>query len=492
MTPPSISTAETSRLALLVIVPASVAIGLATSAALTRGFALPVAALAIGFLLLTLCARWPSIYLAIVFAYSLLGSAGPWLDFGLTLQGFSIYPLDMITMFGIALLVVQWIRGSLQLPPRTILLPLLTFVSVGVLWAIAGLATGNVMRNVFRDLAPVLGYLIVLVSYNAISNWDVFRRWIYILMALGLFTSIYALLMRALGIETQYGFEGSAVSETAVGIANRAYGFAGATNFYVCAFFLSISWLVILPRTRFADNWNLIVVALLTLAQMLLLLGRGLILGIVSGLASVWFSTQSTARLRLISIAAAVLFFFLVTAPLFQLPYAEEIISRYGSIIIPGLAGSSAALNVQARNDELGQVWAALDTGGRLIGRGLGTRLPVVLELGSRHIVDVYHNSIADAVLKIGIFGLGIYFWFVSALLVYMTRMGRTQDLTITLSWATGLAATFIALNVWGWGAIGMPLRSTLTPCLILGMALAGYRVQPDSTLASEHQDNLT
>jgi hypothetical protein len=470
------------RPSLLMAIPmvAVMGLALATGIVMGAGLAMPLLVMVFGALLLVICVRWPGVYLATAFVYTLLGTAGPWSEFSLTIMGFSIYSLDIITLFGLALVAVMWVRGLLYLPPRAICLPLFLFVGLCVIWAIWGLVAGYPTRNVFRDVGPVLGYLLVLLGYNAINDDRSFRRWALAFLALGLLTALYALLMRAFGIEAQFGFTGSDTAETAAGVATRAYGFAGATTFYVSAFFLGATTLVAMRQPRLSSNLGMIAVTVVTLVQTLLLFGRGLILGLVAGLATVFLSLSSSARLRLTIAAGAVLVFLLFVAPIIRLPFAEEIISRYASIINPSSAGISAALNAQARNDELDQVWAKLNAAERIVGRGLGARLPVALQLGSVVVVEVYHNSIADALLKIGLLGLAIYFWLTLSVVLYMTQMVKTTTLSPTLVWALGLSAAYIALAVAGWGALGMPLRATLAPSLILGMALAGYRLQAD------------
>jgi hypothetical protein len=424
--------------------------------------------LAAGISFLIVCARWPSVYIALVVLYVLLLSL---IEIQFSLAGMNIYAEDVLKLLSIPLIgVAIWQRRSVW-PHSRLVMPLVVFLVLAGIEAVVGFFSRYSLRNILRDMSAVLGYAMIWIGYSVVREWRVLHRWVTVFLAIGFLTAVLALGMRVLGIEMPTGFEGSEVAYTAFGTVSRAYGLPGAVGFYIIGVCIGVALVIQSPRSggqpRALMLWAVSGTCLL---QILLMFGRSLFLGMLSGLALMALAWSSKYRLQLVIAGVAVAFLVLVVAPALEIPYAAEVTNRYLSIVDPEAGGLSAQATFQWRQDEARGVWEALGSWERIVGRGFGARLLVTVVGGVE--VESFHNSIAEMLLKVGLVGLAIYAWFVIQAVREAVETMRQPGRPLVKAVYLALVAAFLGILVWGMGSIGMPFRANLAACLALGMGL--------------------
>jgi hypothetical protein len=425
-------------------------------------------ALVAGIGLLAACFKWPNLFIALCFSYVAFG--GLVLPrTSLMLADMNIYPEDLLKLLALLFIALAACGQRLELPNSRLMLPLAFFLGLAIAETFVGIVGGYPLRNIFRDVAGISGYLMVLIGYNVVRDRQALRRWATVLFVAGSLASAYAIAMRLLGIETVTGFEGSATASTIFGPVTRAYGLPGATAFYLVPIFIGTVFLV--QRTPLWSKRRGSVLGVgvaLCFLEILLLFGRTLFLGMLSGILVLGVAWSASRRVKLIMVGTIITLVVFILAPTLDLPYADEISDRYLSIIFPSSGGWKAQETLQGRQDELQEVWATTNAWEKIVGRGLGVRHLAIYAPRE----EMYHNSIAETILKMGVAGVVIYGWFIVQMVLETIKTLRRKADPWLQALYLALVAYFVATMVWGFGTAGMPFVASTTASILLGMAL--------------------
>ena len=444
-------------------------------------------AMVVGIIVIAACIKWPNFLIIMVILNEIVGiGLQGYFNFSLVLFGFNIYSQDIILLIIVILTLVAMLTGRWEWPQNRMMIPILIFMGLAVIDAARGYLAGNAFRNIARDFANLLPYMMGFFFYNIVRDRRTLIRWIWVLMILGTATATFALVMRLLGIQTTFGFEGFSTSETSLGEVTRAYGLAGATPFYMFGLFLGIAILFIYTRNLSIFCFISLLVATMTcLGALLLLFIRSYFLGLLAGIALFIWSFTGLQRWKVTITVVVVFLLIFVLGPYLGIPFTAMLTNRFMSIFIPSAAGIGAEMNTQVRIIELQTVLNSLKPIGLIFGNGLGSLLQVRLPMGN--VTTDYHNSFAALLLKMGILGGLFWIGFPAMLMRKASKMKSKKVDPIAKAIFLGLISFIVA---WAFGsstAAGMPMVVTLTESMIIGMMLRIYDV---SQIESASQDS--
>ncbi len=438
----------------------------------------------LGIILIVVVIKWPNLLIALIILLDLIGTGNQGfgsINFSLNLFGFNIYYTDIILILVLFLALIYMLSGKWEWPHHRIMIPILIFMGVAVIDIVRGYFTGNSIRNVARDFGNLLPYAVSFFIYNIVRDRRTLIRWVWILIVLSAVTAAISLIMRILGIQTTFGFEGFATSDTALGEVNRAYGLSGAIPFYMFGFFMGIAIMFTNARKLFLFKFiNLLVATIISLGALLLLFIRSYYLGLLAGIAIMIWLFKGLQRWSVIISGVIIFMLIFVIGPYLDIPITAMLANRFISTFIPSAAGSMAEMNAQVRFIEMQTVLSSLKSIELVFGNGLGSVLAVTLPLGN--IVTNYHNSIAALVLKMGIFGGLIWIGFPLMLVHKASGLKNKNGDQFAKTIFLGLTSFIIAWAVGSSSAAGMPMIVTLTESVVIGLMLRSYdisRIEP-------------
>jgi len=394
--------------------------------------------------------------------------------------GFNFYLPDIFIIACIAYLIIVSFGFGIAKPSGTIMTTYKLFLLVFLLGAIHGLINGVELRNLMRDISGFGGYLTIPVALNAFRNEKQIYKFARLIMRIGILMAAIAIIMRVLGIENEIGFPGSGEVGTAFGRFSRAYGLSGGTSFMVAALFLLMSLSGMYLKTHFRD----LAAKALIFAQLLLLFARSLFLGIASGFAVLFITSGSRITVStLLLIVLAFMLIYVVSELIFEIDYIPAIADRYLSIVSERFGDEAALANIQRRENEFIGAWNELSWNERTIGLGVGSR--IVVSVGEGKEVSGYHNSYATCIQQIGLIGLFVYMLFLFSTIREAIRVKHLPSTDRQLyGVGVGFLCGFIALAIWGSGAMGMPLNANVLACVSLGMVLRIFLILRKEGLA--------
>lgn len=375
------------------------------------------------------------------------------------------YHSDIFIVAGLFYLIRKIFSTGLARFPKEIRATFILFVVVVSLGVFNGLINGVAVRNLMRELSSFGRYLAVPIAVTVFKTPSQIKIFAKRISWLGIAMAVLGISMRLLRIENVSGFPGSSGVSTAFGMQSRAYGLSGGTSLMVASLFLLMSSGYSIIKSKFGRVSALI----LNVSQLLLLFARSLILGVASGfavLAIVSGAKRAATTFVIVTVSILSLYAF---SSLFETDIGSAVSDRYLSIVSTRFGGDRAQANIEWRKNELEELWEALNWTERIIGVGMGSRLSItILDVQE---VPVFHNSYANCIQKIGLVGLFAYVIFLFSIIRVAIRLKviATSDTNL---YHLGIAfiATFIALAIWGSGAMGMPLNANLVACLSLGI----------------------
>jgi O-antigen ligase len=195
--------------------------------------------------------------------------------------------------------------------------------------------------------------------------------------------------------------------------------------------------------------------SLVSLTAIAMLFARGLLLGLLAGIAVMLVGLR-----RFLSPGFVVIVAVMIGVPLLEVwgtdpRLAAKLLDRVESIWNPRTV-ETARSTIQGRKKEWTDVTKALQGSEFAFGRGLGARILIVYETGG--IVGEFHNSLAEMLLKTGGIGLALYGVLICQLLVENWRISRSGSAELACL-STIVTAIFVGQTVWGFGTYGLPFK---------------------------------
>ncbi|MBN2860287.1 MAG: hypothetical protein JXK93_08510 [Sphaerochaetaceae bacterium] len=394
--------------------------------------------------------------------------------------GINYYHTDIFIFAAAYFLLVRVLgRGSLRFPGR-IRAAFFLFLFIVFLGVLNGLVNGVAPRNLMRELSAFGGYLFVPVAASAFRTTRDIKQFARRIAWMGLFLALLGITMRILGIENTTGFPGSAGVSTAIGTQSRAYGLSGGTSFMIASLFLLISSSNSLIRSAYRRASTVFVV----FTQVLLLFARSLMVGVASGFAMLALASGTRKAISSIALIVLALLPLYVFSSVFQTNLGSAVSDRYLSVLSTRYGGERAQANITRRTNEFSELWARLNWKERVIGLGMGSRLSITVLDQTE--VQVFHNSYANCIQKVGMIGLLIYVLLMFSIVRQAMRLKQNRNVDDELyRLGIGFVATFTALAIWGSGAMGMPMNANLLACVSLGIFIRTVLILRKDQIAS-------
>ena len=382
--------------------------------------------------------------------------------------GFNLYIPDIFVLACIVYLISDIFKFGLTKYSNKVMTPYKLFLLVFLFGIIQGMINGVELRNLMRDVSAFGGYFAIPVALNAFRDEMQIHKFTRLIVRIGILMAILGISMRVLGIENLTGFPGSAGVGTAFGRFSRAYGLSGGTSFMVAAIFLLISSSGIILKTYLRE----VVAIVFTFTQLLLLFARSLFLGITSGFIVLFLTSGSRITVFIIIIILlSFVLIYLVSELVFEIDYMPAVADRYLSIISDKFGDERALANIASRKNEFIAVWNSLSWNERVFGLGVGAR--ILVDSDENTDASGYHNSYATCIQSIGLIGLFAYAIFLFSTIREAIRLKRLASIDRHLyRLGAGFLCVFIALAIWGSGAMGMPLNANVLACVSLGVSL--------------------
>lgn len=385
------------------------------------------------------------------------------LNTSLYVGGVNFFVVDLILLGLLAVVVFDTLTlgqcATLAGTPLNWLM--IAFCADLIVSAVVGLAHGHDVKSVLNGSKEILYFTPFFLAPRLLRDGTDMRRLLAVVLGCAGVAGVYDIFNRATGIG-YYPYSAASIQVTlTTGIVNRAYGLVTAPPFYLIATMFALVVLALAPLSR-VQRQLLLIYTMVIIVLTLILLIRGLFVGLVVGLVVLGILCHGPARVRLIRYGALAVVALVLAGTAISIGGTSGLGSlqqRFLSIVVTDASTSQAADTRQQRLDYVFRTYSDVAAeGSQFLGRGLGfSPNEALYTSNNQEVFDEvlnYHSFVGWLIRNCGLLGLAIYVLLIGAYFSGGLRTLRTLHrlpdrviVTGSLAAMAALLATSLAEN---------------------------------------------